>query len=119
MCARACVYPAHRLAQWGGVYRFQTLDGMVLARQQRVAVSTWKKHDIPGGEKVLAAVRATKNCIAHGQVVEVGMAWLRWKSKPKRRPGLDASVLNAMQPHSGQQLADQVGGLGRVWSMAH
>jgi hypothetical protein len=102
MGARACVYATHRVTQWGGVYRFQALDGMVLARQQLVAFSARKKHDIPGREKVLAAVRAAKNRGAHCQVMEIGMPWLRRKSKPKRRPGLNAPVLNTLQPHTGQ-----------------
>jgi len=92
---------------------------MVLARHQCVAFSAGKKHDIPGGQKVLAAIRASKDRTAHCQVMEVGMAWLRGKSKSKGRPGLDASVLDAMQSHAGQQLADQVGGLGLVWSVDH
>jgi hypothetical protein len=90
---------------------------VVGARQQRVFVSAWNKHDIPGGQPVLAAIRAAKNRSAYGQVVEIGMAWLRRKSKPKARPGLNAPVLNAMQPHAGQQRGDQVGGLG--WSVTH
>jgi len=117
MCARARVYPAHCVTQRGGVYRFQALDGVVGARQQRVFVSAWNKHDIPGGQSVLAAIRAAKNRSAYGYVVEIGMAWLRRKSKPKARPGLNAPVLNAMQPHAGQQRGDQVGGLG--WSVTH
>ena len=66
---------------------------------------------------MLAAIRAAKNRIAYRQVVEVGMPWLRGKSKPEGWPGLDASVVDTLYPHAGQQLADQVGGLG--WSLAH
>ncbi|MNT60937.1 hypothetical protein D3C72_1985490 [compost metagenome] len=112
MGARAGVNAAHRLTQRGGLYRFKALDGVVVTRQQRVPLPAGNKHDIPGGETVLAAVLATKNGRAHGQVMEVGMLWLRGKSKPKARPGLNASVLDAVQPHAGQQFADQVGGLG-------